>query len=803
MRLLDRYLVKEILGPLGLGFLVYTFILLLDALFDAAEMIIQRGLPVATVGEILALSLPNIVVLTIPMALLFAVLIAIGRLSSDSELIALRATGVSLLSLYRPILMLSAVLTVANALLMVYMLPWGNHRLQVLRLEVLTQNVSGQVEPRVFWDEWQNQVLYVFDSSPESGRWNGVFLAESIPSTQQNRVTVAEHGQLRVDEDGERLVLELQDARVHEMNLVKPDSYQLSSHGRLDVVLEDRFASSARAEIVASKSVRELTLGELQQWAHDPERSDRDRRLARVEIHKKFAIPCACLVFGIFALPLGFNNQRGSKASGFALSILVIVAYWVLLDSGEKWSEVGGIPPWLAMWGPNLLLAALGLFLLARRNRDKGLLLSRVDHWVRHDLAAKLQFLTRKREERAAERKARRRVVVRPTAGTEGGGQGRRAQLVIRVRRYRVPFPTLVDRYVFRIFAGVFLLTVLSGVAIYIVADLTGKADEIFQNEVSGSVVLAYYKYSSLQIFYEIVPILVLVTTLITFSLLSKSNEVMALKALGVSLYRISLPAILLAVGVSAFSIFLESKVLPAANQRVAQLNDQIKGRETSRTYRRADRQWLFGQDRFIYNYIHYDPGTQSLQRLQVFEFDEEHRLTRRLVADRAVYDGEGLWRFENSWFRTFEDERARVVSYERFPQEALARFPEAPDYFVSEIRPPDQMGFAELEGYIEDVEASGQSVPELRVQLQNKLAYPVLSLVMALVALPFAFRLGRQGALYGVGVSIVLGMVLVAFFAFFATLGEAGILPPVAAVWSPNLVFALASVYLFLGVRT
>ena len=804
VRLLDRYLVKETVGPLGLGFLVYTFILLLDALFDAAELIIRRGLPMATVGEILALSLPNIVVLTIPMSLLFGVLIAIGRLSSDSELVALRATGVSLLTLYRPILLLSGVLALINTLLMVYMLPWGNHRLQLLRLEVLTQNVSGQVEPRVFFDEWEDQVLYVFDSS-ESGVWNGVFLAESIPSTRENRVTVAERGRLRVDEDGERVTLELEDARIHEVDLSQPNSYQASRHGRFEFVVEDSFASDARAKIVASKGVRELTIPELLRWARDPELTAQTRRLARVEIHKKFAIPAACLVFGIFALPLGFNNRRGSKASGFVLSIGVIVAYYIILDNGEKMAEVGRLPPSVAMWAPNVLLAGLGLFFLARRNRDKSLLLSRVDRWLRQDLAARLRLAKSRREERAAVREARRRTITvggRPAAGAGENAEGaRRAQLVIRVRRYRVPFPTILDRYVFRIFGLIFLLTVLSGVSIYIVADLTGKADEIFQNQVAGSVILTYYKYSSLQIFYEIVPILVLVTTLITFSLLAKSNEVTALKALGVSVYRIAMPALLLAVGISAFCMFLESKVLPAASQRVAEIEDQIKGRETTRTYRRADRQWLFGQNRFIYNYIHYDEGTQTIQRLQVFEFDERHRLTRRLVADRAVYDGDGLWRFENGWFRTFDG--SEVTSYERFPDEVLARFPEAPEYFASEIRPPEQMGYAELEDYIEAVEASGQKVPEMRVELQNKLAYPVISLVMALVALPFAFRLGRQGALYGVGISIVLGIVFLAFVAFFTTLGETGVLPPMAAVWSPNLVFALAGVYLFLGVRS
>jgi LPS export ABC transporter permease LptG len=304
----------------------------------------------------------------------------------------------------------------------------------------------------------------------------------------------------------------------------------------------------------------------------------------------------------------------------------------------------------------------------------------------------------------------------------------------------------------------------------------------------------------SLQIFYDIAPILVLVTTLITFSLLSRTSEVTACKALGVSLYRLSLPALAWALLVVVLSVVLQSGVLPASNERVAQLKDRIRGREAARTYRRADRQWLFGRGRYIYNYLRYDPEGQSLQRLQVFDFDERHRLRRRLVTDRATYVGEA-WKFENGWARTFDG--VEPPGYSRFEEPKIVRYPETPDYFDSEIRPPEQMRYRELERYVRDLQDSGQAVPELLVELYDKIAYPVVSLVMALVGLPFAFRLGRQGALYGIGVSVLLGMAFLGVFGFFRAMGEAGALPPLAAVWSPNAVFAILSVYLFLGVKT
>ena len=796
---LSRYIISEILGPLGLGFLVYTFILLVRFLFQSAEMIIRRGLPAAVVGRLLLLTLPNIVVLTLPMSLLFGILIAVGRLSSDSELIAMRSSGISLLALYKPILLLSAFFTLLNTALMVYALPWGNHALQELRLEVMTQSISQQVQPRVFYEEWEGKVVYVFEVPPGQKRWKGVFLAESLPTSgANNQVTIADWGEVRVDSTGEKVVLRLYNAVRHKVDMSSPDRYEISRHKRLDLILDDQFTSGQKARMSISKGVRELNLQELRDLREDPTSTPEQRNLAEVEIHKKFSIPMACMVFGLFALPLGINNRRGGKASGFALSIGVIVVYYILLNNGEEAARFGKIPGWLAMWAPNILLAVCGVFLLVRRNRDKALLLSRVDRWIREDLWRRLLRVKGMRQELRQERRQeqRRRRELRAAARPAH----RRRDLVFLLPRLRLVFPNLLDRYVVRMFSLVFLLVVLSGLALFIIFDLSETIDQILKNKVANGLVLNYYKYLSLQMFYEIAPIVVLVTTLMTFSLLARKNEITACKALGISLYRLALPALAVALLISLFCAYLESEVLPASNEKVAQLKDRIRGNATVHTYRRADRQWLFGQGRFIYNYLHYDRQQQTLQRLQVFDFDANHRLSRRLAAETAQWIGDA-WVFSNGWSRSFDG--VEVTDYKRFDVPKIVNYPETPSYFDSEIRPPEQMRYSELKEYIGELKESGQAVPELQVELYNKIAFPVISLIMALVGLPFAFRLGRQGALYGIGFSVVLGMIFLGVYAFFTKMGEAGALPAAAAVWSPGAVFAILSVYLFLGVRT
>lgn len=815
-RRLDRYMISEIFGPLALGFLIYTFIILAQFLLQSAEMIVRRGVPAAMVGKLLALSLPNIVVITIPMSFLFAILVAIGRLSADSELVAMRANGISLLSLYRPILLLSLVLTILNTYLMLTLLPAGNHALQRLRIDIVTESINKQVEPRVFYDEWEGFVLYVWEAPPGDEQWQSVFLAETKPG-QDAQMTIARSGQVHVDESGERILLQLEDAITHRVDLDKPDKYHLIKHRTLERLVEDRFTTTQRAKVSASKGLREKTMAELRRDIADPDFPEQLANLARVEIHKKFSLPAACLVFGLIALPMGFGARRGaSKSTSFALSILIILFYWVVINNGEEAARVGKIPPWLAMWLPNIILAIFGLYLLARRNSDKSLLLRDIDRWLHRHLWTRIKRLNERRQARRLEH-GREEGPRRDRSPATGSGRAAAAtstslsaphrirpaerRLVLRLPRFRWWTPSLIDSYVARLFVRVGLLVMLSMLVVFIVGDLTEITDDLLNNDVPGETIFRYYRYLSLQMLYEIAPVVVLVTTLVAFGLLSRTNEVVACRAAGISLYRLSVPVLVCSALLALGCFYLQAEVLPVTNRKVARIEDQIKGRERPRIYRRADRQWLYGQGRYIYYFQAYDPTDQSLTRLQVLEFSPEIELVRRLYVSKATYLEDGRWRFDSGWLRRFEGNR--VTAYERFEQPVVDRFPETPQYFESDLKPPGQMSYGELDEYIEDLKRSGQQVPEMETELHAKLAYPATAIVMALVALPFAFRLERKGALYGLGMSVVLGMVFVAIYHFFTTLGQTGALPPLLAVWAPSVTFTFLSVYLFLGVRT
>src|SRR5438105_6620714 len=805
MKLITRYILKEMFGPTALGFGFYTFIILMQSLFNLAGMIIRRSLPASTVFKLLLLSLPNIVVLTVPMSLLFGILIAVGRLSSDSEIIAMRALGLSTRTIYRPVFIFSCLMFLLNFYLMNVVLPRGNTALQSLKAEVFTSSIEKEIRPRVFYDEYENLMIYVNDIDPHTGEWKGVFVADSrndeeqassqpipVPSQPQGlissarakaaaavanpprtsgRIIVAETGNLSIMGPSKQVWLNLRNAETHIWDPKKPERYDLNRNAFQRMRLPDKFSTDPTHY---ARSLRELNLRELLEQARIAKKGDRETyNLAHVEIHKKFAIPFACLVFGVVGLPLGITNRRGGKSSGFSLSIAIILFYYVMINNGEHLAEVGKIPPSVGMWAPNLILLALGVYLLVRANRDVGgrrerTLWSRLIHLFA----------------------SRRRQTVATTVDEEPAI----------LNRLDITFPNILDRYILREFLKILALVLISTAALFIIVDYTELSGDIRSNHIAFHTVFAYYRFLLFQIINYTLPISVLVATLVAFGIFSKNNEVTAFKSGGVSLYRVALPIVGIAVLMSVLSYLMADYVLPYSNQRVDQLRNRIKGKGAV-AVQNQQKLWFLGKGRYIINFLSYDRNAKQLSQVQVFELHPTRfRLTRRIYAERARWDGQG-WVFERGWIASFADDG--TSTYTPFDAPIRLYYRERPDDFATEVKAPDQMTFAQLHRYIETIRKSGYAAEELMVKLYAKTSWPFISVVMAMIALPFAFRVGKRGALYGVGIALVVGIVYWMVFAIFTKFGEVGNLPAVLSAWSANILFAIAALYLFLHVET
>jgi LPS export ABC transporter permease LptG len=805
MKILTRYILKEMIGPTLLGFGFYTFIILMRQLFALAGMIIQRSLPVATVGKLLLLSLPNIVVLTVPMSLLFGILIAVGRLSADSEIIALRALGISTRVIYKPVFIFSFAVFLLNLYLMNVVLPKGNTEFVSLRAELATSGAQREIKPRLFYDEYENLVVYVNDVDPQSGQWKGVFVADnraeeaqtgnspqaaidsahatdnsvSGPFNQksaQQRVVVAITGDVTTVQPSKQIWMNLRDAETHLYDPKKPERYDLNRNATQRILMSE----SVAGEPALSKSLREMNLRELSEQVRRSRYKDRETyRMARIEIHKKFAIPFACIVFGILGLPLGITNRRGGRSSGFSLSIAIILGYYLMINNFEKLAGAGKLGPAFAMWAPNVILLAIGIYLLGRANRDAG------SQGSERSLMQRLGSVLG------------RIVPRRKNAGNVVHDTDESSSILSRLD---ITFPNILDRYVLREFSKVLGLVLISTVALFIIIDYTELSSDISQHKIPLSTIIAYYRFLIFQVLNLTLPISVLVATLVTFGMLSKNNEVTAFKSGGVSLYRVALPIVVIATLISVLSYLMLDFVLPYSNQRVDDLHNQIKGRPaTSSTVQQ--KLWFVGKGRYLINFLSYDREKKELSQVQVFELaDRDFRLTRRVYAQSAQFDGTG-WVFRNGWMRSFD--RNGNSSYTPIREPVRLYYPERPTDFETEVKSPEQMTYRQLNRYIETLRRSGYSAEELTVKLYTKTSWPFISLVMALIALPFAFRIGKRGALYGVGLALLLGILYWMIFAIFTKFGEVGNLPAVLSAWSANILFALAAIYMFLHVET
>ncbi|MGH9219672.1 MAG: LptF/LptG family permease, partial [Vicinamibacterales bacterium] len=356
-----------------------------------------------------------------------------------------------------------------------------------------------------------------------------------------------------------------------------------------------------------------------------------------------------------------------------------------------------------------------------------------------------------------------------------------------------------------RQYGRILALTTAAMLGLFYLSTFIDKSDKLFKGQVTLTRLMEFMFWSTPQFLVYIIALAVLISGLVTIGLLTKNSELIVMRACGISLYRTAMPMLAFAVATGAVLVGLQETVLATANRRADQLDHEIRFGKPQ-TYGVLNRKWLVGRDGEVYHYQYYDPRNQELHSLSVFEFDpRDHRLIRRRFVQKAKYtadarpDAQPEWALDQGWLREFapNDE----VLFSRLTDQ-VQRF-EPADYFVTEAREPDLMNFAQLRVYIDELRASGYNVLQHEVGLHRKVAFPFVTLVMTLIAVPFAVTTGRRGAMYGIGVGIVLALVYWVMISVFAAFGASGVLDPMLAAWAPNLIFGAVAAFLLLTVRT
>jgi LPS export ABC transporter permease LptG len=722
------------------------------------------------------------------MAVLVGVLIGLGRMSGDRESVALLACGVSPYRLLRPIGLLALITTAVTAYVMIVSIPNANQAFREITFGVVTQTVETDIRPRVFYQQFPGWVLYPKEEpDPGQAGWKKLMVART--GDGESTIYFAERGRLVVDREKRAVDLVLSDGYIYKTGKGDTGTTRFTTDMVLSLNPDDVFP-----KINLQPGLNEKTIAQLREDADAKRAKGLSAHPEVIAIQQKFSFPVACLVFALIGLALGLSVAREGKLASFVIGVLVIFAYYIVMFLSESLTKGHYLNMYLSRWLPNILLGMFGVVALVWRARFIDGRLPISTDWV-------TRLVDRARDRwRSNQSAAPGRETARPVPGIAtrraGRPRGGAPVLVIRLPRVRLPMPGLLDRYISKMYIKIVGLSFFALLGLFHISTFLDRSDKIFKGQATTAEVGRLLVYMTPQFMFFVIPMAALLSVLVTFGLLSRNSELTVMKACGISLYRASLSVVVLSLMFSLLIFQLEQRLLASSNRKAEIIDAKIRGR-TPRVFDAVNRQWILGREGAIYHYSYFNPEAKELAVLRIYQpASDGWRLRTETAAVRATH--------KVGWVGhqvRIGDFSSPTVRWQTFAERPLLLEP--PDYFETEQPVAEMMSIGQLRRYVNELSASGLNVAHLAVELQHKMAFPFVTLVMTLLAIPFGVSTGKRGALYAVGLGIVLALSYWIITSLFVALGKSGLLTPWLAAWSPNIIVLGASGFMFLTVKT
>jgi LPS export ABC transporter permease LptG/LPS export ABC transporter permease LptF len=778
MRILSRAIFKEVFVGAAFGTLLFVFVLFLRTIERLSALLVKSSAPASVVAKLLLYALPSTLPFALPLGVLVGILIGLSRMSSDNEITAMRAAGISSVSVARPVLVFSFLALVVTALASLWLTPLS------LRLEsraartFAAAQLTGNIESRIFNEQFPNTVLYVGDVETTETQviWRQVFIADVTPADELAhagksrgdgpRILVAEEAIPHPDAANNRIVLDMRNFR---------SSYRDKDGKVITTAAPNQIEvlqAQKQEELQLNKTVREMDTGPLyKRVTRGHALSRHDYVEAAIELHQRFALPLACVLLALVGIPLGISSRKGGKSAAFVLTVLLAFLYYLGYTTLLGLATKGTLSAPVAVWTPNAVFALTGVLLLWRLeipgDRDfVAWLKARVEQ-----IFAKFRGLAN-----------------RPVAARKRGFALK---------------PMLIDGYVLNGFLFYFSVLVISLVLLIEVFTFFELLGDMIKNDIGMSTMFDYLWHLAPSLIYQLTPIGTLVASLICFGVLTKYNEVTAFKAGGVSVHRLAAPVLLMSLTISLLLFGFDHYYIPDANRRQEMLRAEIKKKPVA-TYLDPDRQWVYGQGSRVYNFRYLDPKQATMSKVNVFELDPKtFHIVHQISAEKAHWDTRShAWIFQDGMDQEVGEGRD---NYRQF-HGTSATFPaltETPSWFVKEEKEYKEMNFEELGRYITELRAIGLDTTPLRVQYYKKFSVPLFALIMAILSVPFAFVAGNRGAMTGVGISFGIAIAYWTVGTLFEQIGDMNQLPAAMAAWSPDVIFSFAGLYFMVRMKT
>ena len=755
-RLIERYIIRTIFPYALIALALLTGILFVQQSGRYLETIFRTTVPAMFLYSLAPALLPTVLNFTLPMALLCGTIIGLGRMGSDSELVAMRAAGVSRWQVLLPVLLIGLITTAAAWQLNMNVAPRAQRELRNIGARAALYKLDSPVEPQTFTADIPGYVIYVREGDKSRGQWGGVFI-QSHQDDGSTRLITARTG--RIDSSDEKSELVLQDAvqtSIPAANAAKQD-YVVERLSQLRILFNtgrnDLLARIRTAEVKSD----EMTFMELNHFIK--ESSGPERREAQIIFHKRLAFSVSPIVFVLFGAGLAMRLRRGSRGFGAFLSVVVMVIYYLLMIGGEQLARGGTLPPIVGGWLATLITTAVGVALL---------LMNRT-----------LSFpQLRRKESETAEPSVRRTKASRWSA---------------------IRFPTLLDTSIVR----TMLISFLFGFLVLVILFDVFTSFELWRfvtTRGGGVRLLAQYLFYLMPLVsVELFPGSVLVASLLTYALIARRREAVAWWASGQSVYRLMLPGLVFAIAVAGGLWLIEERVMPAANVRQDDLRARIRGNITQSTA--GERRWLVSTDGMrIYSYD-FDDQKQALLKPTIFEFDPARRTELSRVINGETASWVQINRLQIKDARWLDFTQAQVGKQQA--QELAIDGVESPRTFRPTVDRPSQLNASRLREYIKILKARGADTAALAVGLQRKYAAPFSVIILALIGMPLAISLGRKSTVAALSSAVVVSILFWLLSSGFQQLGEHALLPAEVAVWAPIAIFGAGAFYFVSRVRT
>src|ERR1051325_5999573 len=760
-RLIPKYLLLEAIPYVVLALALLTAILFTQQAGRFAELAVYADLPPELAAQIAAALLPSVLVLTLPVAVLAGIVIGFSRLGSDSEIVAIRASGVGTWTLIWPALLIGVAATAFTTFLQIKEAPEAARDLRRVAVEGALKKLESPVEPGTFNTELPGYVIYVRDGDKTQGTWGRVF----IYAQQQDgstRVVTARQG--RIDSSGDRSELVLSDALA--LKLPRADSteqsYVVEHLDQMRLAMNTGRAALLQRLNEKEMQAEEMDLNDLQQQMQSA--SIEERREGERTLHRRLALSLSPLLFAFFGALVGLRVRRGGRGAGVLLTLSVAVIYYLVSLLGESMARGNSTPVVVGEWLASSVILVFSLALLLF-NRLPAINLRETWLKARHVKA----------EERSEHH----------LEHTVGAG--------------RSGFPSLLDTSLFRTLTISFVLAFSSLVFIFLIFTLFELWRFISSNHVGSGVVARYLLYLMPLVAVELFPATTLITVLIAYALLARRSEAVAWWASGQSVYRLMIPGLLFAIAVAAGAWLVQEHLMPSANVKQEALRARIRGGEP-RAITGSGRQWLASVGtRRIYSY-EFDDQSEVLHEPLVFELDDEGVHLRRVISGKT-----GIWTTNNQLLIKDANDinlHNMVVQRDQTADTQLAGV-EGTAVFRPTVDKPSQLSVVALSSYLHAAKQRGGNISALALALQRKYVNPFSVIVMAFIGMPLALAFGRRGAIVALVVAVGVSIAYWGMGGGFQQLGNHGLLPPAVAAWSPPVIFAAAGTYFLSRIRT